>query len=107
MNLAENEAQAGRAAEAERHYAAAQAHFETSLQIYPSYSPPMDGLATIHSLHQRFDQALALYQRAVKVWPANYVSMTNWAGLLWDRSIRTGGGRRHSVRKAKSRRPII
>ena len=36
MNLAENEAQAGRAAEAERHYAAAQTHFETALKIYPS-----------------------------------------------------------------------
>ncbi|HET7216749.1 MAG TPA: tetratricopeptide repeat protein [Vicinamibacterales bacterium] len=89
MTLADDEAQAGRVADAERHYAAAQAHFEAALAIYPSYSPPMDGLATIHSLHQRFDEALVLYERAVKVWPGSYVSVTNWAGLLWDQSRRT------------------
>jgi tetratricopeptide (TPR) repeat protein len=58
------------------------------LKIYPSYSPPMDGLATILSVHQRFDEALVWYERAVKVWPASYASVTNWAGLLWDRSRR-------------------
>ena len=89
MNLAENEAQDNRPADAERHYAAAQAHFETSLKIYPSYSPPLDGLATILSLHQRYDEALVLYEKAVKVWPGSFVSVTNWAGLLWDRSRRT------------------
>ena len=49
----------------------------------------MDGLATILSLHQRYDEALVLYEKAVKVWPASFVSVTNWAGLLWDRSRRT------------------
>ena len=48
----------------------------------------MDGLATIHSLHQRFDDALVLYERAVKVMPGSYASLTNWGGLLWDRSTR-------------------
>ena len=27
-----------------------------------------------------------LYERAVKAWPGNYASLTNWAGLLWERS---------------------
>jgi tetratricopeptide (TPR) repeat protein len=88
MNLGDNAAQAGRTADAERYYASAQSHFETALKIYPSYSPPMDGLATILSVHQRFDEALVWYERAVKVWPASYASVTNWAGLLWDRSRR-------------------
>jgi tetratricopeptide (TPR) repeat protein len=48
----------------------------------------MDGLANILSLHQRFDEALVLYEKAVNVWPGNYASLTNWAGLLWDRSNR-------------------
>ena len=86
MAQADEEAQAGRTAEAERHYAEAQAHFETALKIYPSYSPPMDGLATILASHQRYDEALVLYEKAVKVWPASFASVTNWAGLLWDRS---------------------
>jgi len=89
MAQADEEAQAGRAAEAERHYAEARTHFETALKIYPSYSPPMDGLATILASHQRYDEALVLYQTAVKVWPASFASVTNWAGLLWDRSRRT------------------
>jgi tetratricopeptide (TPR) repeat protein len=89
MTQADEEAQAGRTAEAERHYAEAQSHFETALKIYPSYSPPMDGLATILASHQRYDEALVLYQKAVKVWPASFASVTNWAGLLWDRSRRT------------------
>ena len=25
-----------------------------------------------------------LYERAMKVWPGNYASLTNWAALLWD-----------------------
>ena len=69
MNQGEDEAQAGRAAEAEQAFARARGHFERALQIYPSYSPPMDGLATLLSLHQHFDEALTLYERAVKVWP--------------------------------------
>ena len=89
MGLAEAAAQAGRTTDAERLYAAAQSHYETALKIYPSYALPMDGLANILSLHQRFDEALVLYERAVQVWPGNYASMTNWAGLLWDRSTRT------------------
>jgi tetratricopeptide (TPR) repeat protein len=88
MELAENDARAGRTVEAEQRYATAQAHFETALNIYPSYSPPMDGLATILSLHGRYDDALVLFERAVKVWPGSYASLTNWAGLLWDRSRR-------------------
>lgn len=90
MELAQNEAQAGRTAEAERQFAAAQAHYDAALKIYPSYSPPMDGLATILSAHGRYDEALVLFERAVKVWPGNYASVTNWAGLLWERSRRIG-----------------
>jgi tetratricopeptide (TPR) repeat protein len=90
MLQAQSAAEAGRARDAERLYAAAQAHYETALQIYPSYAVPMDGLATIYSLHQRFDDAITLYDRAVKVFPGNYASLTNWGGLLWDRSLREG-----------------
>lgn len=90
MAEADEEAQAGRTADAERHYAEAQTHFETALKIYPSYSPPMDGLATILASHQRYDEAIVLYEKAVKVWPASFASVTNWAGLLWDRSRRAG-----------------
>ena len=88
MALGDRDAQAGRSADAERYYAAAQSHFERALQIYPSYSPAMDGLATLLSLHQRFDEALVWYEKAVRVWPASYASVTNWGGLLWDRSRR-------------------
>jgi protein O-mannosyl-transferase len=88
MSQADEESRAGRTADAERHYAEAQAHFETALKIYPSYSPPMDGLATILASHQRYDEAVVLYERAVKVWPGSFASVTNWAGLLWDRSRR-------------------
>ena len=87
MGLGDRDAQAGRSADAERYYAAALSHFETALEIYPSCSPAMDGLATLLSLHQRFDEAL-VYEKAVKVWPASYASVTNWGGLLWDRSRR-------------------
>jgi len=88
MDRAQNEAESGRSTEAEQDYAAAQAHYQTALTIYPSYAPPMDGLATILSLHQRYDEALVLYERAVKVQPSNFVSVTNWGGLLWDKARR-------------------
>jgi len=91
MTLAESEAPAGRTTEAEQHYTEAQRHFERALAIYPSYAPPMDGLATIFGEHQRYDEALVLFERAVKAWPAgSFTSLTNWAGLLWDRSSREG-----------------
>jgi tetratricopeptide (TPR) repeat protein len=86
--LGENAAQAGRTAEAEQFYQTAQTHYEKALEIYPSYALAMDGLANILSLHQRFDEALVLYEKAVRAWPGNYASLTNWAGLLWDRSNR-------------------
>ena len=105
MGRAERPAQAGRTADAERLYADAQAHFETALKIYPSYSLPMDGLATILSLHQRFDEAIVLYERAVQVWPGNYASLTNWAGLLWDRATRTAAQASALRAKAGSRKP--
>jgi tetratricopeptide (TPR) repeat protein len=89
MALAEEAAQSGRAAEAERRYQLAQTHYQKALDIYPAYALPMDGLASILATHQRFDEALVLYERAVRVWPGNYASLTNWAGLLWDRSTRT------------------
>jgi len=57
----------------------------------------MDGLATILSLHQRYDEALVLYERAVKVQPSNFVSVANWGGLLWDKA------RRDSVQAATLR----
>jgi protein O-mannosyl-transferase len=90
MGQAEDDARAGRAADAERRYSAARSHFETALTIYPSYSPPMDGLAMIHSLHGRQDEAAALYDRALKAWPGNYASLTNWGSALWERSRRKG-----------------
>jgi tetratricopeptide (TPR) repeat protein len=89
MALAEQAAQGGRVADAEKLYELAQSHYKRALEIYPSYALPMDGLATVLASHQRFDEALVLYERAVKVWPGNYASLTNWAGLLWDRSTRT------------------
>ena len=84
-----------------RLYRTAQAHYEMALQIYPSYALPMDGLANILSLHQRFDEALVLYERAVKVWPGNFASLTNWGALLWDRSTRTAA--RASALRAEGR----
>jgi tetratricopeptide (TPR) repeat protein len=89
MGLAEDEARAGRAADAERLYDAARTHLETALKIYPSYSLPIDGLAMILSLHDRFDEALALYERAMKGWPGNYASLANWGSALSERSRRT------------------
>jgi protein O-mannosyl-transferase len=89
MDLAEDDARAGRAADAEKLYAAAQAHLETALTIYPSYSLPIDGLAMILSLHDRFDEALVLYERALKAWPGNYASLTNWGAALRERATRT------------------
>jgi tetratricopeptide (TPR) repeat protein len=88
LELAEDAARGGRTTEADKHYAAAQAHFETALSIFPSYAAPMDGLATIHALHQRYEAALTLYQKAVKVYPRNVASLTNWGALLWDQSTR-------------------
>jgi Tfp pilus assembly protein PilF len=88
MEEAQAEGDAGHQSEADRLFSSAREHFETSLRIYPSYSPAMDGLATILADHQQFDRALTLYERAVRVWPGSYVSVANWAGLLWDRSRR-------------------
>ena len=89
MGLAEDDARAGRAADAEKLYDAAQAHMETALKIYPSYSLPIDGLAMILSLHDRFDEAIVLYERALKAWPGNYASLTNWGAALRERATRT------------------
>jgi tetratricopeptide (TPR) repeat protein len=90
MASAQDEAEGGRAADAERLYAAARTHFEAALTIYPSYSLPIDGLAMIESLHDRFDEADPLYARAMKAWPGNYASLTNWGSLLWERSRHIG-----------------
>ena len=90
MAHAETAAGDGRTADAERLYAEAQAHFEIAVQIYPSYSLPLDGLAMIASLHDRFDDADALYARAMKAWPGNFSSLTNWGSLQWERSKRIG-----------------
>jgi tetratricopeptide (TPR) repeat protein len=89
MGLAENEASAGRAADAEKLYGEAQTHLETALKIFPSYSLPLDGLAMILSLHGRFDEALVLYEKALKAWPGNYASLTNWGSALRERAART------------------
>ena len=109
MAQAENDGAGGPAGGRRAHYAEAQTHFETALKIYPSYSPPMDGLATILSLHQRYDEALVLYERAVKVWPGSFASVTNWAGLLWDRATTTqltqSGGAPRRGQGRGSRRP--
>ena len=42
------------------------------------YSLPIDSLAMIFSLHERFDEAMVQYARALKAWPGNYASLTNW-----------------------------
>jgi tetratricopeptide (TPR) repeat protein len=89
MGLAEDDARAGRAADAQKRYDAAQAHLETALKIYPSYSLPIDSLAMILSLHDRYDEALVLYERALKAWPGNYASLTNWGSALRERATRT------------------
>ncbi len=88
MGLAEAGARAGRTTDAERLYGEAQAHFETALRIFPSYSLPLDGLAMIHSLHDRFDEANVLYGRALEAWPGNYAALTNWGSLLWEKCRR-------------------
>ena len=82
MGRAEDAARAGRTADAEQLYTAAQAHLETALEIYPSYSLPIDSLAMIFSLHERFDEAMVQYARALKAWPGNYASLTNWGSAL-------------------------
>jgi tetratricopeptide (TPR) repeat protein len=89
MGRAEDDARAGRAADASKVYDEAQAHLETALKIYPSYSLPIDSLAMILSLHDRFDEALVLYQRALTAWPGNYASLTNWGAALRERATRT------------------
>jgi tetratricopeptide (TPR) repeat protein len=89
MGLAEDDARAGRAADAEKLYEAAQAHLEMATKILPSYSLPLDGLAMILSLHDRFDEAIVLYERALKAWPGNFATLTNWGSALWERSRRT------------------
>jgi tetratricopeptide (TPR) repeat protein len=88
MGLAQDAAESGRATEAERLYTAAQTHFATAVSIYPSYSLPLDGLAMIHSLHGRFDEAAGFYERALNAWPGNYASLTNWGSILWERGKR-------------------
>jgi protein O-mannosyl-transferase len=88
MGLAENAAASGRAAEAERLFTSAQRHFETSLKIYPSYSLALDGLAMIHSMHERYDDAAVLYERALKAWPGNFASLTNWGASIAEQSKR-------------------
>jgi len=98
MTRAEQAASGGRGDEAERLYGEARTHFETAVQIYPSYSLPLDGLAMIDSLHGRFDQASALYARALEAWPRNYASLTNWASLLWEQS-RSIGARATQLRR--------
>lgn len=90
MTRAEAEAGAGRGTEAERLYAEAGSHFETAVGIYPDYSLPLDGLAMIASEHDRFDEADALYARAMKASPGNYASLTNWGSLQWEWAKRTG-----------------
>jgi len=90
MAQAENLAEAGRTADAEQLYSGAQSHFETALNIYPSYSPAIEGLAMIYSLHGRFEEAIVLYERAVQAWPGNFAALTNWGSALWERARRTG-----------------
>jgi tetratricopeptide (TPR) repeat protein len=87
MGRAQDAAESGRS-DAESLYASAQAHFETALKISPTYSLPLDGLAMIHSLHGRFDEAAVFYERALNAWPGNYASLTNWGSLLWERAKR-------------------
>ena len=87
MGLAQAAAESA-PADAERLYSSAQAHFETALRIYPSYSLALEGLAMIHSLHGRFDEAEVFYEQALKAWPGNYASLTNWGSLLWERAKR-------------------
>ncbi len=90
MAQAENAAEAGRPGDAEKLYSQSQSHFEAALKIYPSYSPAIEGLAMIHSLHDRFDEAIVLYERALQAWPGNFAALTNWGSALWERARRTG-----------------
>jgi Tfp pilus assembly protein PilF len=86
LSRAEQEAAAGRPADAAQLFGQARTHFERALAIYPSYSPPMDGLATIHAVHQQYDQAHELFARAVTAQPSNFAALANWAGLLWEQA---------------------
>ncbi len=90
LEQAQDEAQAGHTAQAEGLYRDAQTHFEQAIAIFPSYSLPIDGLAMIASVHERYDEALPLYARALKAWPGNYASLTNWASAEWERARRIG-----------------
>jgi protein O-mannosyl-transferase len=90
MARAENASEAGRPGDAEKLYSESQSHFEAALKIYPSYSPAIEGLAMIHSLHDRFDEAIVLYERALEAWPGNFAALTNWGSALWERARRTG-----------------
>jgi tetratricopeptide (TPR) repeat protein len=90
LNQAQDAAQAGQTAEAERLYGDARTHLATAVTIFPSYSLPIDGLAIIASLRGRYDEALPLYARALQAWPGNYASLTNWASAQWEQSRRTG-----------------
>jgi tetratricopeptide (TPR) repeat protein len=90
MARGEDAAQAGRRDAAEQLYSQSQSHFEASLKIYPSYSPAIEGLAMIHSLHDRFDDAIVLYERSLRAWPGNFAALTNWGAALWERARRTG-----------------
>jgi tetratricopeptide (TPR) repeat protein len=90
MAQAENAAEEGRPGDAEELYSQSQSHFEAALKIYPSYSPAIEGLAMIHSLHDRFDEAIVLYERALRAWPGNFAALTNWGSALWERARRTG-----------------
>jgi protein O-mannosyl-transferase len=92
MAQAENAADAGRTTQAEQLYSGARSHFETALTIYPPYSPAIEGLAMIHSLHGRFEEAIVLYERALQAWPGNFAALTNWGSALWERARRTGAG---------------
>ena len=101
MGRAEDAARAGRTADAEQLYTAAQAHLETALKIYPSYSLAIDNLAMILSLHERFDEATVQYARALTAWPGNYASLTNWGSALRERA--TGRKARASALRAEGR----
>ena len=90
MSQAESAGEAGRPADAEKLYSAARSHFETALTIYPSYSPAIEGLAMVHSLHGQLDEAIVLYERALQAWPGNFAALTNWGSALWERARRTG-----------------
>jgi tetratricopeptide (TPR) repeat protein len=101
MGRAEEAARAGRTDDSEKLYREARAHLETAVRIYPSYSLPIDSLAMIDSLHGRFDDAMGEYERALKAWPGNYASLTNWGAALRERA--TQKKQRASALRAEGR----